>query len=311
MAINTIRINNSKLTPGKFYWFKIIKTIELDQANSYFVLEDPMGYKVLLPKDPYVHYNLIPGEKISCRVDKINCKGQMFIEPVNPHYKEGETYTFQYVASLERLNFYDEKEFIIIVSDMFNNKWEVKTNPGNHIVNSSEVNCKVKKIKKGKLYLHRVGDKTTSQHITSGKYYDFKIISEKTNPVNKRKYYILEDKDNNRFPLQKKYYLNYRFKIGQVISCHVDRLSAEGYYLLEPEHPHYKIGEKYKFLVLRIDHLVFPNNKQQCYLILEDVFGEEVTVDLGDNISSLLIDKENYECVVKDIHKGKPVLQIT
>ena len=311
MTINTISINNSKLTPGKYYWFKIIKTIELGKANSFYVLEDPIGYKVLLPKESYSHYNLIPGEKILCRVDKINCKGQMFIEPINPHYKEGETYTFKYVESIERLNFYGEKEFIIVVSDILNNKLEIKTNHGNHVVRSSEVECRIQKIKKGKLFLHRVEDNRISQNITYGKYYEFKIISEKTNPENKRRYYILENKDNKRFPLQKKHYTNYRFRIGQSVKCRVDRLSSEGYYLLEPEHPYYKIDEKYNFPVLRIDHLVFSNDKHQYYLVLEDIFGEEVTVDLGEDISGISIDKESYECLVKDIHRGQPVLQIT
>ncbi len=311
MVINTVKINNSKLTVNKDYWFKVLKIFKLDNDEKYYVLKDPLGFKVLLPGEYYSDYGLKPGEKVLCRVDKINCKGQMFIEPEHPHYSEGKTYPFRFVESKERFNFFDSKEFIIVVSDIFENNWDVKTSPGNHIVNKQEIDCHVNKIKKGKLFLHRADDSAITHQVVPGNYCEFIIIDERTNPENSKRYFILEDKNHNKHLLQKKYYLNYRLKKGQKITCRVERLSSEGYYYLEPLHPYYQAGKKYKFPVKRVDKLVFSNEKHLYILILEDLFGEEVQIELGETIDELPACKEIIECEVKDIHRGKPVLSIT
>ncbi len=311
MIINTVKINNSKLTPGKYYQFEVIKTFELDKNEKYFVLKDPLGYKVLLPYEHYANYGLKPGEKKSCRVDKINCKGKMFLEPEHPFYKEGKIYPFRFVESKERTNFYDEKEYIIVVSDIFENKWDVKTSPGNNRTDSQQVDCYVDKIKKGKLFLHKAGDESTPHRLVPGDYQEFVIINEKTNPENKKRFFILADKNNNKHLLEKRFYLNYRLKPGRKITCRVDRLSSEGYYYLEPLHPYYKIEKIYKFPVKRVDKLEFSNNKHQYILILEDIFGDEIKVDLGENIESLPNNKEFMEFKIKDFHRGKPVLTFT
>ncbi len=311
MFVNTVEVNNSKLNVGEYYWFKIIKTLDLGNKKKYYVLEDPPGYKILLPKDFYIDYGFKPGEKVLCRVDKINCKGQMFIEPMHPHYKEENVYSFKYIESKESINFFDEKEYIIIVSDLFDNKWEVKTAPGNHIVNSSEVKCYVEKIKKGMLFLRKADENMAAHMLKPGKYYEFLIVDEKTNPQNRRRYFILEDKNKNKHLLQKKHYLNYRLKKGQKVICRVDRLSSEGYYYLEPLHPYYKIGEKYSFPVKRMDHNIFSNDKHQYVLVLEDIYGEELAIDLGESMDGIQTDIEHIECKVTEIHKGQPVLDIT
>jgi len=310
VVINTKKVNNSKLAEGKYYWFNIIKILELDNNNNYYVLEDPFGYKVLMPSENYKDYDLKPGEKVLCRVDKINCSGKMFVEPEHPYYKEGQTYYFKYIESKERFNFFDQKEHIIIVSDVFNNKWEVKTKPENFTINSDEVECFVEKIKKGKLFLRKVNDNTTSQMIKLGQYEEFVIVDEKTDPENNRQYYILEDKDHNKHLLQKKHYYKYRLKTGQKIKCRFDKLSIKGYYYLEPVHPYYEIGKKYNFPLVRIDKLVFSNNINHYSVVVEDLFGDEVFIDWGESIDDLNIEAEQVECLVKDFHRGKPVLQI-
>ncbi len=311
MIINTVKINNSKLTEGEYYWFKIIKTLDLDDNDKYYVLEDPFGYKILMPREFYVDYGFKQGQKILCRVDKINCEGQMFIEPEHPYYKEGNVYWFQYVESKEIVNFYDQKEYITIVKDVFGNKWQVKTKPGNNIVKQGEVKCYVERIRKGKLYLHTADNESHLNILTSGEYYEFVIIDEKTNPENDKTYFILEDKSKNKHLLSKKHYLKYRLKIGNTITCRVDRLSSEGYYYLEPLHPYYEIGKSYTFFAKRIDKLVYSDNKQHYALIVEDCFGDEVSIDHGENLNDFPTHKEQVECKVIDIYKGKPVLELT
>lgn len=61
-------------------------------GNRYLILEDAQGYRFLQDYTPYASYGLKPDTKITCRVDKINCNGKIFLEPAHPWFEEGEYY---------------------------------------------------------------------------------------------------------------------------------------------------------------------------------------------------------------------------
>ncbi len=98
MAVKKINIPNARLTEGQWYTFRILKVVSLGEDEGWFVMQDPNGYKILLPKGFYEDYGFAPGQSVSCRVDKINCNGRMFLEPGHPHYKEGEVYDLSWKA---------------------------------------------------------------------------------------------------------------------------------------------------------------------------------------------------------------------
>ena len=80
---------------GEWYNFKIINQIDIPDKGNQFVLQHTSGRKILLPADNYVKYNFAIGSSIDCRVDKINCTGQIFMEPKHPFYTIGDVYTFK------------------------------------------------------------------------------------------------------------------------------------------------------------------------------------------------------------------------
>lgn len=61
-------------------------------GNRYLILEDAKGYRFLQDYKPYAGYGLKPGTKITCRVDKVNCNGKIFLEPAHPWFEEGKYY---------------------------------------------------------------------------------------------------------------------------------------------------------------------------------------------------------------------------
>ena len=65
--------------------FKIIREITIPNDNKYYVLEDVIGNKHLLPTEFYRNYDIKIKSEIECTVDKVNCIGRIFLEPLH-HY---------------------------------------------------------------------------------------------------------------------------------------------------------------------------------------------------------------------------------
>jgi len=77
------------------YLFDFIKIVTLNDGDDYMVFSDPYGIRHILPLAPYASYNLHPGQKVTCMVDKINCTGRVFLEPDHPYYVPGKCYEFE------------------------------------------------------------------------------------------------------------------------------------------------------------------------------------------------------------------------
>ena len=85
---------NRKLTIGETYNFWIIKKLKLPDGVEYFVIMDPYNEKHLLPTKFYKHYDIKIQNLYPCKVDRVNCQGRLFFEPVHPFYKVDNTYSF-------------------------------------------------------------------------------------------------------------------------------------------------------------------------------------------------------------------------
>lgn len=305
MRIRNLTVSNSRLTEGEYYPFLIIKKMEMG-SESYFVMQDPLGYKILMPSHFYIHYGFEPGQTITCRVDKINCNGRMYLEPMHPFYKEGEVYNFKVSDVGIRINILDEPEYYIIVEDIFDQKWTVKVYSKQAIELKPEIiRCRLERIKKGKLFLSLESDKPLHTGLVTGKSYVFTIIGERINPKDKLAYYVLKDQQGNKHLLKKKYYTHYGLKKGLEIVCRVDKFTSDGYFFLEPENPWYKEGEVYEFKILELQKLNFSDGSVQNVLVLDDPHSEEVKVFIEPEQVEQLKEKKTVLCRINRIRKSR------
>jgi len=147
-----------KMIEGKSYTFKINKKTKIDNEN-FIILEDPFNKKHLIPLRHYKNYNFENIKEINCYVDKINCKGQVFIEPDHPFYKRESFYKFAYLKKETRITKQGKKINFIFVLDKYNRECTIL--PNNNFQKSDKYNpkfikCKVERVKKGKLYLQNL-----------------------------------------------------------------------------------------------------------------------------------------------------------
>ncbi len=291
------------LEEGKSYKFLIKGVTELADAGLYFILEDPFGVKHLIKKKYYEAYKFDIAEYIICTVDKINCNGKIFLEPKHPHYEPGNIYEFEFTGWIDKLNHKGDKTLFALVKDKFGNLAHIVL--GSELSGSSRrsdiIQCRVNRVKKGKLYLSDPNMNIAGMGLEAGETYLFQIKESFKSP-NGKEYFVLHDQKDYKHILLKKYYMNYGFKIEDQIRCKVIKFSSKAYFLLEPVHPFYNEDEVYDFNILRPE----KNN-----IIVKDRFGYECKIKIHASEKEKYSSKKCVLCKVIGFRKGRLVLAVS
>ncbi|HSV87021.1 MAG TPA: hypothetical protein VLH61_00100 [Bacteroidales bacterium] len=310
MIYQAVYINNSLLTEGQTYAFEVLNKMELAPDDGYFVLRDPLGFKMLLTAAYYIHYGFEAGQKILCRVDKVNCNGRVFIEPQNPWYTEGQTYDFIVAGRGIRISITGETESYFMVIDVKGLIWRVKIPPflPGHTI-PDKLPCLVRRIKKAVLHLSINGYDEGKFELTEGKTYQVVFVGERTSPDDGQVYYILADEWGNKHLIKKKHYFQYGLKKDSVIRCLAFCNNHSGEMFLEPEHPVYQPGGEYIFPVNRFEEYIFSDGTKQKWVALKDHFHEDVKVRVDDDLAPHWVQFRKLKCRVNSIRKSR--LEVT
>jgi hypothetical protein len=288
---------------GSTYPFKIKGIVNIPDGSECFVLIDPNNVKHLLETRLYVHYQFEVGQTISCRIDKINCNGKIYIEPMHPYYRVGKKYKFP-LTRIEENNRRDEKK-VAVFEDVFCN--EIKL-PMHHFPVSLKIGHLVElfvtRIKRGQIFLSEPGFDEDYSGMTSGTEYSF-VVKELVDLPGKRSYFVIVSIDGRKYKLRHKYYENYGFEMGQVIFCRFVKSGKEIY--LEPRHPFYQINAHYDFEIIGEELAIEYPAKERNVYILNNLFGKNVLLPI-DKTGSATIINGKINCRVRDIRKGKLLL---
>lgn len=298
--------NNKKfLSEGEFHKFIIHKCVLAPDNTQQYVLKGPFSKKYLLPKEYYEQYGFEAGQEITCRIDKINCSGRIFLEPEHPIYKVGEIYEFNIDEICEELDKLNNLRKVINVRDLLGNLIKVYCESYVKVDNPKKISCKVERIKKGKMRLSLYSADIEKKILFEGRYYSFEIIGETTK--NHKKIFVLKDISGEKHILEKEYYKNFDIKIGKKINCKAVKIMEDGTFLLEPEHPYYKEGNVYTFKFLRVEsELDFYKNKRNV-IILSNKYNEECRlITFSKTLLHSIPDK--MECKLIKIRKGELML---
>ncbi|HNW70867.1 MAG TPA: hypothetical protein PKI01_10720 [Bacteroidales bacterium] len=293
---------------GQEYVFVVSNRIQLPPDDeNFFILISAFNTKHLLPEKNYLNYNIVPGQRLKCRIDKINCSGKIFLEPEHPVYKEKEIYEFPVKGMETILNSEGKQELMILVDDCWHNDIFINASTV-ETGKLKTIKCQVDRIKKGKLYLHPVTKKQFSSTYDIGKQYEFTVDSIVT-LAEDEEYYVLKDAPGNVHYLRKKYFKDYNFDIGAVISCRVTAQPALFRHYLEPVHPHYKIGEVYDFLYSGTESYINESGEEVKKILVSDGSEKDFFVTC-DYFSDLHTEPgSTVRCLLRNIKMGRLVLE--
>lgn len=299
--IKIIQYNNARFEEGSTYAFIILKKLEVSENEAYYVLRDPKGYKILLPADIYAHYGFEPGAEVLCRIDKINCSGQVFLEPANPLYSENKIYSFEITRQWITDTNETGKQFFIELTDAYNMPCILKVTAQEYEKYSSGnlINCRVDRIKKAKLHLRPINEYEKNLLMKPGNYYPFTLKDLAG------EFFILIDMDSNSHKLECKWYAHYNIRQGDKIRCRFLYYSENGSLVLEPENPFYREGELYEFPIRYIQKMEYADGSSDAIAIVGDVFGEEAHLKLPSGWIDQIAGKTMLSARVDRLRKSR------
>jgi hypothetical protein len=292
----------ARLKEGEEYKFKVEKELTLPDSSSHLVVSGQDKKKYLLPLARYSDYGIRPGTEIYCRVDRINCKGEVFLEPRNPWYTEGKKYPFIVDSIEERTDFGGMTRNIIVVLDRSGNKINViSDSAGPPPEKGSVLSLVVERITKGRICLIKTSRAIDDSNFKPRKLYSFKIEGI-AKGLDDEEYYIISDQFGNRHTLTKHYYEYYGFRINSSFRGRIVKFNKNGERTIEPENPFYRSGDT---LIMKITGCN-ENILEKSYSIdLLDEFGFRHCVS-----SASVPEKETVVCRVVMIRKGRPLLKV-
>lgn len=266
------------LNEGVTYPF-IVKGLvkNMDELSSSWILEDPYGAKHLVETASYHGYHFESGEKIYCKVDHINCSGQIYLEPPHPFYSEGKAYEFKMIG-IEPLT--SESGYVqpAVKLEGINGiicfiPLGIRPIP---VINDKIIRCHIDVISKGQIFLsHPLINPKTG--IIKHEIYELSIADIFTNQK-KKAYFVLADSFGELFFIEAGSYSHYHLKKGQTIRCEAIRISGNGSWVMEPLHPYYCAGNTYKFNIIQQSAVFNAEGQNQELYISTDILGKRLAV---------------------------------
>lgn len=123
-------------------------------------------------------------------------------------------------------------------------------------------------------------------------------------------YFVLQDPNDVKHLLLTRYYKKFNFQLGQTIQCRIDKINCNGKIYLEPEHPHYRVGQVYQFPFKSIEDYTDNVGNLHQFAIFTDVFNNEIKVP-ADHLPEKTEPGAHVKFMVSRIKKGKVYLSRT
>lgn len=291
-----------KLNEGKEYEFFVEKELTLPDNSTHFLLKGPDSKKYLIPALRYNHYGIIIGSYIKCRVDKINCKGDLFLEPENPWYSVGKSYSFPVAGVEVRTDRSGIKHTVVVVTDITGNKIPVVHDPSIPLPEEDKVlSLMVEKITKGKVHLAQPSRIVKNKSLRAGKRYEF-IMDRIEKGMDNKEYFVIKDPFGSFHTIRREYYEYYGFSEGSRFLGKVLRGKKGGDKIIEPENPFYKSGSIIKLKITgSVRNIINPS----FTLNLRDKFGFTHIVE-----AAAIPKTKSVRCRIVMVKKGKPLLEV-
>lgn len=292
-----------KFTKDSWNTFTIERLVEIPQAGYYYRLLHESGQKFLLPAKYYTHYNLAVGNTISCRVDKVNCSGRVFLEPKHPYYEVNMVYNFDFVA-MSNSSVKGVTE--LVVRDIFNETYTLFLPAEICKKISNMVPLRVFNISKGRLQLQLAGATGSCREFEENEIIDLTI--ETVVEINGEKFFFLCHSSRCFAFLKVKHYLHYGFEVGKQVSCQYLGVKPDGTLRVEPPHPFYMVGNTYNFTVDSVSTVSNSDGETASYATVFDIYGMKCgfVVPAGSKVQP----GQTIPCKVAGYKKGRPMLLI-
>jgi hypothetical protein len=289
------------LREGDKYKFLVERELILPDGSKHFLLKGEESTKYLIPLKRYSHYGIVTGSEIICSVDRINCKGEIFLEPQNPWYAEGKSYSFIVAGKEVRTDNSGKNHDVVIVTDKSGDRISVPHNTNLPFpAIGTKLKYRVERISKGKVHLMTILKGTEKRSLKPGSSFEF-VIERIEKGMNDEEYFVVKDPFGTMHTISKEYYEYYGLTVGTRFRGKIIKYRKDGEKTIEPENPFYKTGSVIKLEVTGTFESVINSS---FTITLKDKFGFTHCIE-----TAMAPSLKSIYCRVVMIKKGRPLLE--
>jgi len=290
------------------YRFGVLRRITLPDDTESWVLTLTGEDRYLLPVEYYESYPIVVGETLECRIDKINCSGRIYLEPIHPVYTEGRVIDLilhSTEACTDRAG--NTLHKMVLQGDDGAVHTHLCLSAGG-FPTGTNVLAEILQIRKGKLVL-MIKDPKPACTMVPGDVVEWTIIE--TASYCGEEVVVIEGDHGLRTYLTIKDYPFLNLTSGSSFTGTLVRLEPSGVPLVEPQHPDYQPGNVYTFRVSGSTVSSEKDGEIKTILLVEDCNGNIIKVYTGqDSDHELLLRSGDLDCLVLRLKKGRPVLRV-
>jgi hypothetical protein len=290
------------------YRFGVLRRITLPDDSESWVLTLTGEDRYLLSVEYYESYPIVVGETLECRIDKINCSGRIYLEPIHPVYTEGRVIDLvlrSTEACIDRAG--NTLHKMVLQGDDGAAHTHLCLFAGG-FPPGTKVQAEILQIRKGKLVLV-IKEPEPACKLVPGETGEWVILE--TTTFCGEEAVLVEGGPGLRTFLNPHDYPFLEFVPGQSFSGNLVRLDPNGVPLVEPIHPVYKPGHVYPFRITGSTDSSEKGEREQTILLVEDDYGNIIKVYPGQDFAhDQCLLSSSVDCLVLRLKKGRPVLRM-
>jgi len=130
----------------------IIDKKEIQILGECLIVADHFNRKHLISYSKFRHYNLNIGDTVKCRIRGFDKQHNLKLEPSNPKYKLGKTYSFETIDFIDSTDESNNPTKILRVNDCLGMQATIVQLPSDYKL-TKNITAKVYRINNGRLYL--------------------------------------------------------------------------------------------------------------------------------------------------------------
>jgi len=258
------------LNEGDLIKLKIIGETKTPKGEPVFIAKH-IDRKFLLSKNLFTEDIPELNQSIDCYVDKVNCSGQIFIEPISERMLIGKTLLFNVI---NKDNVYDSLGNKKSLFHLKQKDGYQATYISYNTISTNELSCRVIEIKKSKLIIEPNNFPTIYKY---NQQIQVQIIDvEQIDGLGNC--YLAKDTESRIHPILVEKYAHYQLEIGNRIDCQILGFDKKHNLKLEPKNPVYEIGTEYEFKTLRLEDTSDAAGNQLKILIVQDQLSMEASI---------------------------------
>lgn len=283
---------------GRIFEFRVLKIIETPETGLQWILQGPDDRRFMLDASLYEKYKISVSDILKCRIDKINCSGKMFLEPLSG-FNSGEVHEFRMKSYVCRDDAIGKlRHFTTVETPLGESLCEIEAH---EFLEQAFLACRIIRIKKGHLFLEKAENPVPACRQGT---IEVMLVLSSCHFIHGQAFYLLKDHYGNGHLVPREPFKNFGLRTGVKSKFQIVKIYPDESCLAEPVHPYWSPGESGLFTVFALPDSNGKADGKTAFIQLRDRHGFDALLYFNKAKHQNIKEGDELRASVSRIKKG-------